>query len=602
MAIVTSNEYDHIDVVNGSNTNRHYIKDTTARNDIQDLKSAMPYSTYGIVPLPGTWVIGGVYQNTGLPRTDVKYRVMTPDIVTITAANAGTYIVSRGYKLRYWKFVSGSLSGSMVVCDGYITLTAGDSYRFEIRANPEDSTVVLTGVSDMLYKVRKDSPVNYTRLNGKSQNLANGNYTASGGTLNGDTVTVTAAYQGMLSNEFILNNSKFRVKANATFNVTPKCLLRLQYYTTSWQTVSILDLTSDTNAEATVDVSSYTTATKYRILFQNNGVTSGVTNTIKVNSLEIYDLYPAQESSHYSEDFETMLSNIFEGIDRDKIYTCLKATDPNAPGDFDSFVTAVQTLTQKMDAHLFVGAGEWDIISEFGSTYMNSVSSSSSTWGLVLKNRIHIVGSSRAVIKAENDVSSVSNWDELDFSNDSGLPQPALICKYFSVFNAGQHGFTIENLNIVDDYIRYTIHDDLGNAGPTPYHNRYINCRMKHTNGMYPDCIGAGIGEDCYVEIRGCHFDGDVTRNGSPTTRYVYYHGNNNSSVTDAKATIIVADNYFANSGTFKLTNYGNSAAPSGIAYVSNNSFGSEPEVTNGSSVPVPDNMVMYKWNNTVRT
>lgn len=32
MAIVTSNEYDHIDVVNGSNTNRHYIKDATARS------------------------------------------------------------------------------------------------------------------------------------------------------------------------------------------------------------------------------------------------------------------------------------------------------------------------------------------------------------------------------------------------------------------------------------------------------------------------------------------------------------------------------------------------------------------------------------------
>lgn len=41
MAIVTSNEYDHIDVVNGSNTNRHYIKDTTARNSIEDLKSAL---------------------------------------------------------------------------------------------------------------------------------------------------------------------------------------------------------------------------------------------------------------------------------------------------------------------------------------------------------------------------------------------------------------------------------------------------------------------------------------------------------------------------------------------------------------------------------
>jgi len=42
MAIITSNEYDHIDVVNGSNTNRHYIKDTTARNSIEELKNNLP--------------------------------------------------------------------------------------------------------------------------------------------------------------------------------------------------------------------------------------------------------------------------------------------------------------------------------------------------------------------------------------------------------------------------------------------------------------------------------------------------------------------------------------------------------------------------------
>lgn len=40
MSVVTSNEYDHIDVVAGSTTNRHYLKDTVARNDIDGLKSA----------------------------------------------------------------------------------------------------------------------------------------------------------------------------------------------------------------------------------------------------------------------------------------------------------------------------------------------------------------------------------------------------------------------------------------------------------------------------------------------------------------------------------------------------------------------------------
>ena len=367
-------------------------------------------------------------------------------------------------------------------------------------------------------------------------------------------------------------------------------IFRLQYFTTSWQTQSIQDLTNNTEITAIIDISNYQ-GSKYRILLQNASIASGETNTIKVDKLIINDYPTAKNYSYYDADFETMLAKTFAGIDRSRIYTCLKDTDPNAPGDFNNFVTAVQTLAEMDGANLFVGAGEWDIISELGTTYMAAVDAHNN-WGLVLKNKIRIVGSSKAVIKAIHNMSD-STYAEEQHNN---------IKQYFSVFNAGVHGFTIENLSIEDENIRYSVHDDLGNAGSTPYHNRYLNCRFKHIDGMYPDCIGAGIGEDCYVEIRGCFFDGDVTRNGNPVTRYVYYHGNNNSSVTDAKAQIYVTDNYFTNSGTFKLTNYGTSEAPSGIAYVSNNCMGSEPEVTNGSSVPVPNNMVMYKWNNVVRT
>ena len=41
MAIVNANDYDHIDVVDGSNTNRHMLKDAAARADVADLKSAL---------------------------------------------------------------------------------------------------------------------------------------------------------------------------------------------------------------------------------------------------------------------------------------------------------------------------------------------------------------------------------------------------------------------------------------------------------------------------------------------------------------------------------------------------------------------------------
>lgn len=434
---------------------------------------------------------------------------------------------------------------------------------------------------------KQDAPVQYSDIQNVVANLADGTYTPNGtATISGNTATVTEAYSGMLTNEFVTSSDTINVKAKVTFNV-PRLVLKLQYYTTTWQTTSTLtNFVSGTELDMQINLSSYS-GSKYRIVAQNASITSGVTNTITINSMVINEVNRLEESPYYDDNFESMLAKIFNGIDKNKVFTCLKSTDPNAPGDFDNFVEAVTTLTQMDNAHLFVGAGEWDIISEFGSEYMGNVSSSSSTWGLVLKNNIHIVGSSKSIIKAIN-ASGSTNFDNIK--------------QYFSVFNAGVKGFTIENLTIVDDSIRYSVHDDLGNAGATPYHNRYINCSMTHTNGMYPDCIGAGIGQDCYVEIKGCVFDGDETRGGQPVTRYVYYHGNNDSSVTNAKAKIIVEGNYFKKTGTFKLTNYGNSTTIS-EAYVSNNSFGSAPEVTNGSSPnPIIENMKMIAWNNEIRS
>lgn len=267
-----------------------------------------------------------------------------------------------------------------------------------------------------------------------------------------------------------------------------------------------------------------------------------------------------------------------DSIFSNKVFRCEK----NGSGDFSSFVDAVNEAIKYKDSTVFVGAGEWDIISEFGSAYMGAVSSSTTTWGLVLKNNIHIIGTSQTVIKAVN-ASGSTNFDNIK--------------TYFSVFNNGGGGFILENITISDENIRYSVHDDFGTDGSTPYTNKYINCNMIHKSGMYPDCIGGGIGENCAVEIRGCYFEGDSGR-----PRLAYYHGNNNSSVSNAQAHIIVCDNYFAQDGTFQLTNYGNSTTVS-KAFVSNNSFGTAPSVTDGSSPsPIIVNMELVEWNNEVRT
>ena len=414
------------------------------------------------------------------------------------------------------------------------------------------------------------SSVPYSKISDEFSSLTNGSYTANGGTLSGNTVTVTAAYQGILSNEFVLENGCFKIIVNATFNV-PRCILRFQYYDTAWRTVDIArSLTSGTEFEAVVDVSSCS-ASKFRILIQNASVTSGVTNTITVNSLTVYDFSEVQASPYYDAEFETMLGKIFDGIE-DKVYTCLKSG-----GDFNSLVTAINTLTQRKNATLYIGPGEWNIIDELGETYMNNVSSSNSTWGLVLKNGIRLIGATRSVITAKY---SGSN---------------SAMTTYFSVFNAGTGGFTLENINVEDENIRYSVHDDRGTDSDNEHYvNRYINCRMKHINGNYSDCIGGGLGIDGLIEITGCYFEGDVGR-----PRLAYYHGNNKPNEENAQCKIVVKDCYFANDGTFKLTHYGASTKVS-TAFCCGNSFGSAPEVNTGSSAP-HENMQLLAWNNEIR-
>ena len=316
-----------------------------------------------------------------------------------------------------------------------------------------------------------------------------------------------------------------------------------------------------------VEFTASTAYTALRVQFAQSTAETGITASVYLAATD-----------------ELGITNDLLSMNASRVFTVKK----DGSGDFTKLVDAVQFACQFMDSVVYIGEGEYDIIGEFGATYMAAVDSSHN-WGMELKNRVHLIGSARTVIKAFNVEEGNNN-----FSN---------IKTYFSVFNAGKYGFTIENLTIIDDSIRYSVHDDLGTAGNTPYHNRYLNCSMTHTNGMYPDCIGAGIGEDGYIEIRGCYFDGDTTRSGNPVTRYVYWHGNNNSSVTTAKGRIFLTDNYFCKTGAFHLMRYGYSTTKT-IAYMSNNSFGSEPTIMNppNPDTHYEDNMEMVKWNNTVRS
>lgn len=297
------------------------------------------------------------------------------------------------------------------------------------------------------------------------------------------------------------------------------------------------------------------------------------TDDITTNTVSA-EVYPYNTTVIFADDLELSNGNtLIESVNSSRIYHVEK----DGSGDYTSLVECIQEAVKYMDSVVYVGAGTWDIVSEFGSTYMENVSSNKSTWGLVLKNRIHIIGTPQTVIEAKYTGSHSATTE------------------YFSAFNAGTLGFTLENLRIESDNIRYSVHDDRGSDSFNEHYvNRYINCSMKHTNGMYSDCIGGGLGINGTIEIRDCYFEGDAGN-----ARLVYYHGNNYGGEENAQCKITVMGNYFANIGTFGLTKYGDSTKVS-EAYVSNNSVGSPLFINSGSYAP-NDNMRMIAWNNEIR-
>lgn len=118
MAIITGNEYDHIDIVNGSNTNRHYLKDLVSREKL-DLISESSVSDNAIDIFSKSWITN--YVTLEIDRPDIiisgegtKYSFARVEIDTTDFDRIYikiNKITGTGDKrLRYGKIVNGTLS------------------------------------------------------------------------------------------------------------------------------------------------------------------------------------------------------------------------------------------------------------------------------------------------------------------------------------------------------------------------------------------------------------------------------------------------------------------------------------------------------------
>lgn len=251
-------------------------------------------------------------------------------------------------------------------------------------------------------------------------------------------------------------------------------------------------------------------------------------------------------------------------------------------GDYTSITRAIENCKNLKNATIIIKAGNYNIISEindfYGENYLDNLTEA---WygNNILQNGITLKFSPGAIVTCDY----------------TGTNQYAR--NYFSPFNGGSGGFTIEGIHISCSGVRYCIHDERGTfqSTPEPYANTYKNCYMYKDSGngtLQPQCIGGGLGVHGTILIEDCIFSGDLVTEQT----YVSYH---NSSHSQAESFITVKNCYFDKKGKIRFAHYGTSVHKTNCL-VSDNRFGAPIEIAYESPSYNTPNMQVLAWNNLI--
>ena len=240
---------------------------------------------------------------------------------------------------------------------------------------------------------------------------------------------------------------------------------------------------------------------------------------------------------------------------------------------------AVIDATKELDQVVIIHDGTYDLYTELGgSGYFDTYDHNVDGEGLVLKNRVHLIGSSNA---------------EITFNYTGNNTE---VKQYFSVFNGGVEGFTLENINITCSNCRYAVHDERYTSNDI-YSNKYFNCNITIDNSAnsygYRQCIGGGLGTNAQIIIKDCTFK----TVGSSVAECVSYH---NSSASGAKSRVVVSGNYCDN-GTLRFSWHGTSTKITEII-ASNNSLPAAIATRAESQGDNVQNITLKEWNNVIRS
>ena len=226
------------------------------------------------------------------------------------------------------------------------------------------------------------------------------------------------------------------------------------------------------------------------------------------------------------DDYSNILTKNDEYIFKNKEFYC------GINKQFTTLKSAVEYANQFANATLYVDAGTYDLVQEYGESYLNS----NNVKGLELKNGLKIIFTAKSKVIFHYTGSN------------------SFIKREFSPFNTGANGGTLENCIIDCSNCRYCIHDERGFSKDS-YKNTFKNCEFFIDNSNNPDweyqemSVAGGFGLNGVIEYNQCYFD-----------KPGYYHQNADDNETQSRCEVYFINNY-VKKGTFQV-NPGHSSLP----------------------------------------
>lgn len=261
-----------------------------------------------------------------------------------------------------------------------------------------------------------------------------------------------------------------------------------------------------------------------------------------------------------------------------KVFT----VDINGGGDYTSLKDCCADAINYANATIYVNAGTYDLIEEFGADYFANLGSSDDRAGIQLGNGMHIIFSSQAKVTCH-------------YTGDN-----TNVDRYFSPFNSKNGSFILENATVEASRVRYCVHDE-HTTNTNRYTSVYKNCHMRIDNTSSAvwtnaQCIGGGLGTNGEIIIEDSYFYGEGS---TQNQGVVSYH---NCSSAGSKSRIVVKGCYF--DGTDSTVRFGYYGASTEITecFVHGNSFSVAPLVRAENASASVVNMKMYAYSNEIRS